>query len=187
MNGVRVGGAGKFPPDFQSGRDGVQRHKIPAGTLKKDEWNEIAVRVYNAKGPGGFTGEAPFLMDYFQECVLAGAWEFRTGDDASWPGKSRKEKPAAAAFDQYRESNRLLGESPHPVPGPKLPPEESARLMTAHAELVSELMLSEPLVAQPVHLSFDARVESQEICPLVSLSPLVNLIPSLLIVTNSAA
>ena len=157
VNGVRVGGGGKFPPDYQSGRDGVRRYKIPPGTLKKGEWNEIAVRVYNASGPGGFTGEAPFLMDYFQECVLAGVWEFRAGDDPSWPGKSRKDRPAIAAFDQYRESNRLLGESPHPVTGPKLPPAESAAQMEPHAEFVSELLLHEPLVAQPVHMSFDAR------------------------------
>ena len=157
VNGVRVGGAGKFPPDFQSGRAGVRRYKIPPGTLKKGEWNEVAVRVYNASGPGGFMGEAPFIMDYFQECVLAGPWEFRTGDDPSWPGKSRRDRPAASAFDQYRESNRLLGESPNPVTGPKLPPVESAAKMEPHAEFVSELLLSEPLVAQPVHMSFDAR------------------------------
>ncbi len=157
VNGVRVGRAGKFPPDFQNGREGVRRYKIPAGTLKKGEWNEITVRVFNASGPGGFMGEAPFVMDYFQECVLAGVWEFRTGDDESWPGKSRKERPAASAFDHYRESNRLLGESPHPVTGPKLSPEESAAKMEPHAEFVSELLLHEPLVAQPTHLSFDAQ------------------------------
>jgi len=157
VNGVRIGGGGKFPPEYVRGSAEVQRHKVPAGTLKKGEWNEIAVRVYNASGPGGFTGEAPFIMDYFYECVLEGVWEFRTGDDPSWAGKPRKEKPVSSAFDQYRESNRLLGESPNPVTGPKLAPDESAKRMESHPEFVSELLLSEPLVAQPTHLSFDAR------------------------------
>lgn len=157
VNGVRVGGSGKFPPEFVSGRAGVQRHKVPPGTLKKGEWNEIAVRVYNAFGPGGFTGEAPFLMDYFQECVLEGPWEFRMGDDPAWAGKSRKDKPVTSAFDSYHESNRLLGESPHPVMGPKLLPDESARRMEVHSEFAVDLLLNEPLIAQPVHMSFDAR------------------------------
>ena len=47
------------------------------------EWNEIAIRVYNKSGPGGFLGEAPFIMNYFMECVVEGPWEFRLGDDPS--------------------------------------------------------------------------------------------------------
>src|SRR5688572_24418360 len=39
VNGVRIGGGGKFPPGFVSAREEVQRHKVPAGTLKKGEWN----------------------------------------------------------------------------------------------------------------------------------------------------
>lgn len=82
VNGARVGGGGTFPPRFQSGRDGNHRHKIPPGLLHKDEWNQISIRVYNVSGPGGFLGEAPFVMDYFNECVLEGDWEWRAGDDS---------------------------------------------------------------------------------------------------------
>lgn len=157
INGTRIGSGGKFPPDFVSGRGKIQRHKVPPGTLKKGEWNEIAVRVFNEKGPGGFTGAAPFLMDYFLECELAGKWEFRLGDDAKLDGNPRKDRPEATAFDAFRESNRLLGESPNPVTGPKLPPAESAAKMQPQSEFVVDLLLHEPLVAQPVHLSFDER------------------------------
>jgi putative membrane-bound dehydrogenase-like protein len=157
VNGVRIGVNGQFPPQFQPGSPDARRWKVPPGTLKKDQWNCLAIRIHNASGPGGLAGEAPFLMDYFQECVLTGTWEFRTGDDPSWAAAARKEKPAAAAFDSYRESNRLLGESPTPDPGPKLPPAESAARMQAHPEFVSELLLAEPLVAQPTHMSFDSR------------------------------
>lgn len=156
VNGVRIGASGTFPPAFQAGPLERRRWKVPPGTLKKDQWNCLAVRIHNASGPGGLTGEAPFIMDYFQECVLAGKWEFRTGDDPSWAAPAQKDKPAAATFDSYHESNRLLGESPAPVTGPKLPPNESAARMKAHPEFVSELLLAEPLVAQPTHLSFDA-------------------------------
>jgi putative membrane-bound dehydrogenase-like protein len=158
VNGTRVGAGGSFPPQFTSGRDGNHRHKIPPGLLKKGEWNAIAVRVYNASGPGGFLTEAPFVMDYFNECVLAGDWEWRAGDDPAWAsGVATNEKPARAAFDQYHESNRVLGEAAQFVHGPKLSPEQSATNFTTASDLVIEQLLHEPLVAQPTHLSYDAR------------------------------
>src|SRR5688572_28019259 len=42
VNGKKVGAGGTFPPDYQSGRETIHRHKVPAGTLRKGEWNEIA-------------------------------------------------------------------------------------------------------------------------------------------------
>jgi putative membrane-bound dehydrogenase-like protein len=158
VNGTRVGVGGAFPPQFASGREGNHRHKIPPGLLRKGEWNEIAIRVYNASGPGGFLHEAPFVMDYFNECVLEGEWEWRAGDNASWSkGIALKEKPARAAFDKYHESNRVLGEAAQFVHGPKLSPTESATKFKAADDLVVEQLLHEPLVAQPTHLSYDAR------------------------------
>ncbi len=158
VNGTRVGGGGAFPPQFTSGRDGNHRHKIPPGLLRKGEWNAIAIRVYNASGPGGFLSEAPFVMDYFNECVLEGDWEWRAGDDTAWAkGTAIKEKPPRAAFDQYHESNRVLGEAAQFVHGPKLLPEQSATNFTTANDLVVEPLLHEPLVAQPTHLSYDAR------------------------------
>ncbi|NCZ71839.1 MAG: hypothetical protein EBY80_17135, partial [Actinobacteria bacterium] len=67
VNGVKVGAG--------SGRE-VFRHKVPVGTLRKGEWNEILFHVHQPEGKGGFRGEAPFIMNYFMECVLEGAWEY---------------------------------------------------------------------------------------------------------------
>jgi putative membrane-bound dehydrogenase-like protein len=157
VNGTRVGGGGMFPPQFSSGRAGNHRHKIPPGLLRKGEWNEISVRVFNASGPGGFLGEAPFVMDYFNECVMEGGWEWRAGDDPAWKGAALKEKPGRAAFETYRESNRVLGEAAQFVHGPKLSPADSAAKLKPADDLVVEQLLQEPLVAQPTHLSYDAR------------------------------
>jgi len=156
VNGLRIGAGGRFPPDFRSGRGEVHRHKIPAGTLRKSEWNEIAVRVYNHAGPGGFLGEAPFLMNYLVECVLEGPWEFSAGD-AYQPGGARVEKPATSSFENFGPSNRVLGRSAQRVTGPSLPPAESFAQMKPADDLAVDLLLAEPLVAQPTHLSFDAR------------------------------
>jgi putative membrane-bound dehydrogenase-like protein len=157
VNGTRVGGGGSFPPQFRSGRAENHRHKIPPGLLRKGEWNEIAFRVYNPSGPGGFLGEAPFVMDYFNECVLEGEWEWRAGDDPSLAGAALKAKPKRAAFDQYHESSRVLGEAAQFVHGPKLSPADSAATLKPADDLAVEQLLHEPLVAQPTHLSYDTR------------------------------
>ena len=157
VNGKAIGKGGDFPPNFRSGRAEVHRHKVPVGTLRPDEWNEIAIRVYNASGPGGFLGDAPFIMNYFMECVMEGPWEFRIGDDARWASGALAVKPTTSAFDAFRESNRVLGRSEQFVTGAKLPPEESAAKMEPTADFAVELLLHEPQVAQPVHFSFDER------------------------------
>src|SRR5215204_5433189 len=54
VNGRKIG----------EGGDGLHRHKVPVGTLKKGEWNEIAFHV---SAPEGFRGDAPFIMNYFME------------------------------------------------------------------------------------------------------------------------
>ena len=156
INGKKIGGGGQFPPDFVDGRDGNHRHKIPSGTFVPEQWNEIAFRVYNPNGKSGFLTEAPFVMNYFEECVLEGTWEFRKGDEAPGGG-TLKEKPAKSAFSDYHESNRVLGEADKLFHGDKLSPEASFAKMKAADDLTVELMLAEPLVAQPTHFSFDSR------------------------------
>ena len=155
VNGRNVGIGGAFPPNFKSGGEGIHRHKVPAGTLQKGAWNEIAIRVYNPSGRGGFLGDAPFIMDYFMECVFEGPWQVRLGDSYK-PGPAVTNRPAVATFDHFRESSRVLGRG-KPVPGPKLSPVESAAKMRPADGFAVDLLLSEPLVAQPTHFSFDER------------------------------
>lgn len=156
-NGRKLGTGGAFPPEYRSGGETTHRHKIPVGTLRKGEWNEIALRVYTPPdaAPGGFRGDAPFIMNYFVECVLEGTWEYRPGGDYT-PGGARTARPAVAAFDSFRESNRVLGRTEQ-VHGPKLPPAESASKLEPGRGFAVDLLLHEPLVAQPFHFSFDER------------------------------
>lgn len=157
VNGRKIGAGGQFPPNFVRGFGAIHRHKVPVGTLRKGEWNEIAIRVFNQNGPGGFLGDAPFIMDYFMECVFEGPWQFRLGDNTNWVGGALTNRPAITAFDQFHESNRVLGEAVETVTGPHLSPAESLAKMQTADDLTVEELLSEPLVAQPVHLSFDER------------------------------
>ena len=72
INGTRIGGGGQFPPQFEDSREGNHRHKIPSGLLIPDQRNEVTIKVYNPEGPSGFLTEAPFVMDYFSECMFEG-------------------------------------------------------------------------------------------------------------------
>jgi putative membrane-bound dehydrogenase-like protein len=146
VNGRKIG----------AGDKGLHRHKVPVGTLRKGEWNEIAVRVVTPAdaAPGGFLGDPPFIMNYFMECVFEGSWEYRAGDYT--PGAALPKKPAAAAFDSFRESNRVLGRAEQ-VHGPSLPPAESAAKLQPGPEFAVDLLLHEPQIAQPFHFSFDER------------------------------
>lgn len=157
INARRIGEAAAPKPDNATALVTLHRHKVPAGTLRRGEWNEVAIRIDQpaGTGPGGFLGDAPFIMDYFLECSFEGAWQFRLGDGYS-PGGALTNRPATAAFDQFRESNRVLGRTAQ-VHGPSLPPKESAAKLKPGPEFATDLILSEPLVAQPTHFSFDER------------------------------
>ncbi len=146
VNGVKIGGGSEA---------GFLRYKVPVGTLAPGQWNEIAVKTSPEAGAVGFRKEAPFLMNYFWECVFEGEWEMLPAADYA-PGKALAEKPARAAYEEFRESNRVLGRAEQ-VHGPKLSPDEAALTFTASDGLEIEQLLAEPDVAQPFHFSYDAR------------------------------
>jgi putative heme-binding domain-containing protein len=154
VNGVKVGAGGAFAPNYQSARKEVFRHKVPVGTLKKSEWNEVVFHVQQPEGKGGFLGEAPFIMNYFMECVLEGAWEYSATPLV--PGASLKVRPRSSSFAQFRESNRVLGRAEQ-FHGPTLSPADAYAKMRAAPGLAVDLLLSEPQIAQPTHFSFDTR------------------------------
>ena len=157
VNGKQIGTGGQFPPVYRDGRDGNHRHKIPSGTLVRDQWNELVVKVFNPNGEGGFLTEAPFVMNYFWESVFAGTWQFREGGDESFLAGALTDKPTSTHFETFHESSRVLGEAEKLVHGEKLLPADSLAKMNCADDLLVELMLAEPLVTQPTHLSFDSR------------------------------
>ena len=157
VNGQKIGTGGSMPPEYSDGRDLNLRHKIPPGLIQQDKWNEIAFRIYHPEGEGGFTSEAPVVVTYFDECKLAGVWEFRTGDEPLNSKGALAEKPATSAFENFILATTALGEAPEFTHGPKLSPEESMKKFTTANDLVIEQLLNEPVLAQPNHFSFDGR------------------------------
>jgi len=156
VNGKSIGTGGAFPPNYRDGGGQTVRHKVPVGTLKRGSWNELLIHVYlpPAVKEGGFLGDAPFIMDYFRECVLAGSWEFFPGQTR--PVEVTETEPPHARFDHFRDSNRVLGRTKQEH-GPRLRPADSAAAIKPRDGLIVEQVLAEPLIAQPFHLSFDER------------------------------
>ena len=152
VNGRRIGGAGRFPPDYRSGLELFSRHKVPVGLLRKGAWNAVAVRVRSPEPEPGFLGPAPILAGYFLEAELAGEWERADG-----PGRALTNRPPRAAYDEFAEASSVLARPRELHGGPSLPPEESLRRFTVADDLAVDLVLSEPDIAQPLQISFDGR------------------------------
>jgi len=53
VNGVKVGGLGQFPPNYQTAWDQPRRYVVPAGLLRGDGTDLVAVRVFDGVGSGG--------------------------------------------------------------------------------------------------------------------------------------
>ncbi len=153
VNGVKIGGAGAFPPNYQNGADEQKTQEIPVKLLRHGKYNQIAVRVYDHDGHGGFKGPVPAVINGAKAVSLVGKWEFRTGDNpawSQWPAGSRAKiamfsKPISAAALADKQAD-----GPHS-------PRESLKYLTTADDLEVKLAVSEPEIAQPVFLNFDER------------------------------
>ena len=157
INGKRLGGAGSFPPDAKPSDGRAKRYKVPPGGLAKGKWNELAIKVFNRDGLGEFRGNGPSIQGYFLECFFSGEWEYRPGTKPPPLGQALAIKPPRAAYDQFHEASRVLFEAQTLVHGERLSPSESLARFELADGLAIETVLHEPLVAQPTHVSFDAR------------------------------
>ncbi len=131
-----------------------QRFKVPKDILVAKEFNTLVVHV----GRGGLS-RAPMLIDYFNELPLGPDWEFTTAEPAPAELAAIPGRPAFAAYtpDGFRSSSTPLDAPSELVPGRRVPPAEALALLTTDDDLVVEELLHEPKVAQPTHISFDAR------------------------------
>lgn len=86
INGRRVGGEGRFPPNYASAWNRERVYRLPDGVLRAGD-NVIAIRVYDDQQAGGITGKqiGLYTTTLPQPIVdLSGEWKFRTGNDPDW-------------------------------------------------------------------------------------------------------
>jgi sialate O-acetylesterase len=88
LNGKVLGRSGKFPPNFETAYGKTRKYAIPAGYLKENAENLVAVKVYDTYLEGGIIGgPTGIYIDADIEYLsvnLNGRWKFHTGDNKEW-------------------------------------------------------------------------------------------------------
>ncbi len=167
INGVKVGGAGSLPPNYTNASATKGNYPIAAPLTGQDQGLWIALRVYDHDGRGGFKGTAPSVHRGDESIKLAGQWDFRTGDDATWSQYDASRAAGTKVFSQAQATPPLPAAPTTPAPptldlpqeanSPALSPKAASTRFEVADDLEWEQVLAEPLIAQPVFLNFDER------------------------------
>lgn len=163
FNGAKIGGAGAFPPKYVSGLNEPKRLVVPSEQIRFGEANVLAVRIYDHDGKGGFKGAAPSVSAGGQTIRTEGKWDFRIGDELTFAARvddSNKDKLPSnpASFSKVLASphSAPVGKAPTDY-SPIVPPNEAVKTFTIPEDLKLELVLAEPIVKQPLFMTWDER------------------------------
>lgn len=76
VNGVKIGGLGSFPPDYKTAWNITRRYPVPAGLLKGDGSDLVAVRCFDGEGKGGIwkEGGPQIRIGPFDSTLSSGDW-----------------------------------------------------------------------------------------------------------------
>src|SRR5438128_1743471 len=135
-----------------------RRYKVPKGILEKKAFNILALRLEGGAVEAGLR-VVPVLHGYHDELVLQGSWEVCAGEPDPGDLRAITNQPPRAFFTEanFREASTTLAPNAELVRGQRLTPAESLAKLRAPTDLVVDLLLHEPQIAQPTHFSFDAR------------------------------
>ncbi|WP_169974154.1 PVC-type heme-binding CxxCH protein [Tautonia rosea] len=158
VNGVQVGAAGTFPPNYRSGLGESGRYRIPEGVVQPGQVNVIAVRVYYSDGRSNFAVAAPTLFDAEagEAIKMEGPWEYQAGDDPSWAvGPVLSRDALYDRVDRFEDLDSYLrlrkGDTA------PLTPEAAREAFAVAEDLAVDLAVADPIIAQPLQVSFDER------------------------------
>ncbi|MFM9116021.1 MAG: PVC-type heme-binding CxxCH protein [Planctomycetota bacterium] len=160
VNGRSVGRAGAFPPQYRSGLGESESFPVAPDVWRLGEPNVIAIRLYqDTDRRTNFNVAAPVIFAGEQAIRLAGAWQLRAGDELAWAtAKDVQSPPAAHRFNRIERADevrrtlkKLSGEE-----GPLSPAEALSRFRVPD-DLEVDLVLSDPVIGQPLSMSWDER------------------------------
>lgn len=159
VNGRQIGVLGTFPPEFRSGLGQSHRLTVPADLLLPGEPNVVAIRVYHYHGRLGFNVAAPVLFGPDAAIRMQGAWQAFAGDNESLAklsarfeiDQSQWFKTKSTIEEAEKDLKRLADDA-----GPLAPADAHQRLRTAD-ELAVDLVLSDPVIGQPLSMKWDHR------------------------------
>jgi sialate O-acetylesterase len=83
INGIKIGHTGLFPPNYTTAYNAFRQYRIPQKVMNIDGKIDIAIRVYDDGGEGGFIhGDISLVKDLssiISDFDLQGEWKFKTG------------------------------------------------------------------------------------------------------------
>ena len=171
--GQTVGITGTFPPSFRSGLGERGRFAIDPQLVRGRSFLPIAIRVYQYDPRPNFSVAPPVLMNEARkEAIrLEGIWQYRPGDDNSWataspadfgfdPDKSLSDADAAMLgihrkVDKVDDVEKYVARRNGDTD--PLSPEEALQHFKIPADLKVELVVADPVIAQPLFMSWDER------------------------------
>lgn len=158
VNGTQVGGTGTFPPVYRSGLGEPGKFRIAESCLRYDDWNVIAIRVYQDDPRPNFSVAAPVLLndDPLEGIRLSGEWLYQPGDKLEWASLSLAgERATFRDVESVTDVDRFV--SHRDGDSDPLSPEDALAAFEIPDDLSVELVLSEPEIAQPLFMTWDAR------------------------------
>lgn len=161
-NGTLLGTLGNFPPSFRSGLGTTAELKIPRKLTEDAKSVWILVRCYYRDGRANFNVASPIIFSSETGIPLKGNWLTRTGDltfdKEQWEREMQHLDPARATFTKTDSAAELRkGLKKLADEDGKQSPQQSLAMMEVPDDLKVELVLSEPDIAQPLSIKFDAR------------------------------
>ncbi|MFM7040054.1 MAG: PVC-type heme-binding CxxCH protein [Planctomycetaceae bacterium] len=171
--GQAVGLTGTFPPNFRSGLGERGRFAVEPQLVHGGAFLPIAIRVYQYDPRPNFSVAPPVLMNEARrEAIrLEGIWQYRPGDDNKWAAATPadfKFDPAqplsdadAAKLGVHRRVDMVDNVEKYVArrngdTDPLSPAEALARFQTP-SDLQVELVVADPVIAQPLFMSWDER------------------------------
>ena len=161
FNGESLGGAGQFPPEYESGLEIANRYKVPQELVRPGEVNLIALRVFDHDGRAGFKGTAPALFNERMVINLQGDWQFRTGDNPAWSDLDQVNDLNSFGPAVFEAVDKAANIMPRFTTIMKeeggLTPQQALDTIEVDEALAWEQVLHEPEIRQPLQMSFDER------------------------------
>lgn len=135
-----------------------RRFKVPKGILEKKAFNALVIELKGAAAERGLV-QAPVYFGYHHELVLDQPWQVSQAEPAPGDFNAQSDRPRTASYtaDQFRRASSVLDATLQANPGKRVPPAEALALLRTEDDLIVEELLHEPEVAQPTHISYDAR------------------------------
>jgi putative membrane-bound dehydrogenase-like protein len=153
-NGEKVGAAGVMPPDYRAAYGTNVRYAIPAAKLDAGRPGALAIRMYDKGGRGGFKAMAPAIVQASEAILLEGNWQFRIGDKPQWSHPGATTPTDDVTYSNTVDASSLVNKAGGTGP---LAPEDALAAMTVPDGLAIDQVLSEPIVGQPLSMTFDER------------------------------